>query len=47
MAKLIVTGQKVSVTHNTRCADTPKALKGEKNETPTFNHIFDFTFYFI
>ena len=43
MAKLSIEGTIVTITHNTRCEDTEKALQGEKQSTPEFTHNFDFT----
>ena len=43
MAKISIKDNVVTITHNTRCKDTPAAVKGEVNKTPSFTHHFDFS----
>ena len=43
MAKSKVEGKEVTITHNTTCKDTEKALQGEKQTSPSFVHVFDFS----
>ena len=38
-----IENKRVAIKHNTMCVDTKKALQGEKQVKPSFEHIFDFS----